>query len=68
MGVLIEVTDGQSLHPLKDALAQAEHRTLRDVDHQTVVEIGTDYTYEQDDAEFEERLPQCRVFRIGGLS
>ena len=44
MGMLVEVADGQLFHPFEDTLAQTEHRALRDVDHQTVVGVGTDDT------------------------
>ena len=49
MGTLVEITDGQPLHPLEDLLAQSEHGALADGYHEAVVGIGADGADEQDE-------------------
>ena len=65
MRVLVEITDGQTLHPFEDSLAQTQHRSLRDIDHQAVVEIRACNANQQHESQFEQSLRKRIVFRTG---
>ena len=63
----IEIVEGQLLHALEYLFTQAQHRALRNIDHQAVVGVARHDAQQQDQSKTEECLRQRRILRIGGL-
>ena len=63
MRVGVEVAQRQTLHALKELLAQPQLRALRHVDHQPVVGVRTCHTQQQNQSELQQRLQQRIVRR-----
>ena len=56
MGVLVEIADGQLLHALEDLFTEAQHRALRDIDHQAVIGVAGNDAKQQHESQLEQGL------------